>query len=133
MRTKKQRAECAEHQQKLRDFFAEHGVRQLFTVVRHVAVSGMSRHLDVYAFTASKDRAHPITRHRLTWSVATALGWRYNKKREVLVVEGCGMDMCFHTVYTLGRVLYSGLPRSQWPVWADKESDAGYLFDKEDL
>lgn len=131
--TKKQREERLEYADKLRELFAKHGIRQLFTSVRHVSSTGMSRVIAVYAFTASGDPRRPIDKHWLSWWVATALGWRFDEKYEGIKVDGAGMNMCFHTIYTLGQVLYSHLPRDQWPVWAEEGRDAGYLFDKEDL
>lgn len=81
----------------------------VYTVMRHVSSSGMTRYIDLYVIKDNR----PL---RLTWSAATALGWTYDRKREALKVTGCGMDMGFHTVYSLARVLYSGT----------SEGDAGY-------
>jgi hypothetical protein len=36
-----------------------------------------------------------------------ATGFRLNKNGNGLVVGGCGMDMGFHAVYTLSRILYN--------------------------
>lgn len=38
--------------------------------------------------------------------VAEVLGWRKSKFGNGIVVMGCGMDMCFHTVYSLSRALF---------------------------
>lgn len=83
----------------------------LYTCLRSVSSSGMSRTLDVYVMRKNEPR-------RLTYSVAQALGWTYDRRREALKVGGCGMDMGFHTVYTLARAL-----------WRDKmETNPGYAL-----
>ena len=81
----------------------------IYTVLRHVSASGMTRYIDLYVIRDGR----PL---RLTWSVAQALGWPYDKKRESLKVTGCGMDMGFHTVYSLAYVLNKG----------KTDGDAGY-------
>ncbi len=71
----------------------------VYTVLRHRSASGMMRVLDLYIFR----RNEPV---RLTWSVAKALGWTYDRKRDGLKVTGCGMDMGFHTVNVLSYALH---------------------------
>lgn len=70
---------------------------KLYTTVRHVARSGMSRTLDVYAIVDGAPR-------RLSGYVCTATGLR--RKGDHVYVGGCGMDMGFHVVYELSRTLY---------------------------
>lgn len=43
---------------------------------------------------------------RIGHLVAKALGMSYDDKREGIKTSGCGMDMGFHLVYQLGRVLF---------------------------
>lgn len=71
----------------------------IFTIGRHVSSSGMTRHIGV---VVNKDgnMLHP------NWMVAKAVDYRVNKRCDGLVIGGCGMDMGFHLVYTLGRVLF---------------------------
>ena len=84
----------------------------VYTIVRSVSASGMSRTLSLYIV---KDNRLV----NITYYAAHALEWRLvdvNGSR-VMRVGGCGMDMGFHTVYTLSRVLFA----------ADMPSaDAGY-------
>lgn len=48
---------------------------------------------------------------RLTWSVAQAIDFTYDRKAEALKVDGCGMEVGFEVVYHLGRKLYpEGFP-----------------------
>ena len=81
----------------------------IYTVLRHRAASGMTRYIDLYYIKDNRP-------YRITWAAAKALGWTYDAKREALKVGGCGMDMGFHTVYSLARVIYNG----------KVDGDAGY-------
>lgn len=71
----------------------------VYTVLRHVSRSGMSRDIDVYVMEGNEPR-------RITWTVSKATDIRYDRKAEALKVGGCGMDMGFHVVYNLSRALY---------------------------
>jgi len=71
----------------------------IYTSVVQVARSGMSRHIKLYFI---RDNAP----WEITWLVGRALGWRVSEKTGGLVVSGCGMDMCFHTVYSLSSAMY---------------------------
>ena len=71
----------------------------VWTVLRHVSSSGMSRRIDLYVMRDNE----PL---RITWRTADALGYRYDRKHEALVVSGCGMDMGFHVVNSLSTALF---------------------------
>jgi hypothetical protein len=68
----------------------------VYTGLRSVSKSGMSRRLRCY-----------ISYHGeildITWYVSRALSWSLNDKG--LLVNGCGMDMGFHTVYSVSYAL----------------------------
>lgn len=71
----------------------------VYTVLRHVSRSGMSRNIDLYVFRDNE----PLY---LSWWAAKALGWTINQgKNEGIKVSGCGMDMGWHLVDTLARTL----------------------------
>ena len=74
--------------------------RVIYTVLRSVSKSGMSRVIDFY--TIENDRPQ-----YLSGLIKMALGYRMAKNGG-LVVGGCGMDMGFHVVYTVSSVLYGG-------------------------
>lgn len=99
----------SELKQLLKDF----GTKTIYVVQRHVSRSGMQRQLDLYLIPSVEkvkkdyDKGE-IPPRRITYLVAQALQWPYDEKWESLTVNGCGMDMHFHTVYTLSQVLYSG-------------------------
>lgn len=65
----------------------------------HVARSGMSRGIKVLA-VSPRDGIEDAS-----WAVARALDWRLHRAGGVNV-GGYGMDMGFHLVYSLARVLY---------------------------
>jgi len=80
----------------LKDWFPKGSTAH--TTVVHVARSGMSRHIKVFAI--SGERIQNISYH-----VAKLLDWRFTNK-EAVFVGGCGMDMGFHLIYTLSSKLY---------------------------
>lgn len=71
----------------------------IYTVLRSVSKTGMSRCLDLYYVDHNEI-------NRITWSVAKILEWSYDRRKEALRVNGCGMDMGYHAVHCLGRVLF---------------------------
>lgn len=72
----------------------------VYTLIRHVSSSGMTRVIDVFVIQTDKHTGEPYLR-RFSWSAALALGWTYNRKHEGVKVSGCGMDMAFHLVSSL--------------------------------
>lgn len=72
----------------------------VYTVLRHVSKSGMSREISPLVMTSDG----PLD---LTQYTATALGLKHGK-RDGVVMGGCGMDLGFHLVYLLSRRLYGG-------------------------
>lgn len=99
----------------------------LHTIVRKVAPSGMSRHIDVYRFRCVEGK---VVKDWLSPRVAAVCGFTFDEKMECLRVNGCGMDMCFHVVYTLGRVLW---PEGYADHRGDVRRDGGYALHKEDI
>ena len=73
------------------------------TVVRHVSQSGMQRAIVVLAIDTDSGEIVNVS-----WQVARALGWSLHSKYDGVKVNGCGMDMAFHLVYTLSSVLHDG-------------------------
>lgn len=81
---------------------------------------------DHHAYQGEQTVGRPFYLGRLA---ATALGWTYDDKNEGVKVNGCGMDMAFHTVYSLSSVLFRDLPGE---AYRDR-TDAGYWLSKESL
>lgn len=73
---------------------------ELRTVLRHASRSGMQRQIDVYKIEGGEARY-------LTAWVADALDYRQAQGLHgPLKVNGCGMDMGYHVVYSLARTLW---------------------------
>lgn len=87
--------------EKLRDLFAGDNKPVIHTITRHVSASGMTRDISLIYI---KDNAI----HNITYWGALALEWQLSEKsgNRAIRVSGAGMDMGFHTVYTLSRVIY---------------------------
>lgn len=72
---------------------------EVLCILRHRSRSGMQRVIDL---AVVKDGG---LKH-LGWHAAKVLGWKYDTKRDGIVVGGCGMDMGFHTVHQLSFSLF---------------------------
>lgn len=107
------------------------GPATAYTVVTHVTASGMGRSIMVLGRGTETDRFEivNVSRH-----VARVLGWKLDDQRGGVYVQGCGMDMAFHTVYSLARAIYGHLSREEITEAAAKanrftaSADAGYLI-----
>ena len=92
----------------------------IYTVLRHVSASGMSRRLDVFIMFDNEP-------HRITNSVAYATG--YQLKDGQIVVGGCGTDAGFSVVYSLGCALWpEGTPVPHGTRNGQPDSDGGYAL-----
>ena len=69
----------------------------IFTTVRRVARSGMSRTIDAYLLLHD-DKVW------LSGLIARAGLFTLDRKSEALKVQGCGMDLGFHVVYETAHV-----------------------------
>lgn len=98
MSTKKQRAEQAEWTETLQGMIKPGDT--VYTVLRHVSRSGMSRRIDLYIIGDDK---RP---HFITGMAAAAMGMRWDRDKGGIIAGGCGMDMGFHLVYNLSQVLF---------------------------
>jgi hypothetical protein len=111
--TKKAAAELerSESIERLRELFAGDNKPVIHTITRHVSASGMSRDISLIYVKGGQ-------LFNITYSAALALEWPLSEKsgNRAIRVSGAGMDMGFHTVYTLSRVLYRDTV----------EGDAGY-------
>lgn len=89
---------------------------------RHTSSSGMTRFLDLYVIKDNDTR-------RLTWSAAKAMGWTYSDRWDAMKVEGCGMDMGFHAVYTLAHYLFAREQFADVVVKGDDHDRRGYWLE----
>lgn len=94
--------EKEETKEKLRKWFPRGST--VYTVLRRVSKSGMSRKIAVLCLIVEGDKIidlHP------NYAVGKVLGWRVEQKGDDgIIVSGCGMDMGFHLAYSLSQVLY---------------------------
>jgi hypothetical protein len=116
MTKKQQKQEDYDYAKKqLLEYYVKEG-DTVYTLLRSVSSSGMSRTISLKV--AKEGRILD-----LTYFASVVLGWplvEVNGSR-ALRVGGAGMDMGFHTVYTLARVLF----RDKYEGQADAV-DAGY-------
>ena len=80
------------------ELFEKHNIDTIYSIIRHVSASGMSRRIDFYCIIDNQPRY-------LTGYIADILGYKVSNKGGINV-QGCGMDMCFDTVYRLSCNLY---------------------------
>ena len=71
----------------------------VYTVIRHVSRSGMSRSISPIVHT-------PTGPEDMSWAVARVLGASFDRRNGGVKVGGCGMDMGFHLVHNLGYALW---------------------------
>lgn len=94
-------------------------VTEVPTMVTHVSRSGMSRVIAVFAVREGKVS-------NVSYDVARVMGWQHDSEHRGVYIGGCGMDMAFHVVYSLSRMLYGDDPTIGGP-------DAGYILTKVSL
>lgn len=117
--TKKQQTEQQEARETLRQMFGERDRKTVYTILRHVSTSGMSR--DISLKMLDEDG----TLRDITYLACIAMGEKCKERNgsRVVRVGGCGMDMGFHVVYNLSYSLYreDGLDRAGYVLrheWA---------------
>ena len=99
-----QEQKAQEAQDFLRLVFSTQERPTVWTSLKHVSSSGMSR--DITLLTSHEGKILDIT-----WYASHAMHTGSLKERNgsrVIRVGGCGMDMGFHLVYSLSYSLYKG-------------------------
>lgn len=125
--------EREEYRLKLQEHVLKNNIRVLYTNLRHTSRSGMQRKIDVISLIPSGDPANPVSKAWLSYWAAKALGWKFSKEYDAVVVDGCGMDMGFHLVYTLSYLIFKDVPREKWPADlplrnGEVENESGYVL-----
>ena len=77
----------------------------VYTVVRHVSSSGMTRHISCFVIVKN-DYSGLWQPRNIDWYVEKIADYRRAKHRDGLVVSGCGM-VGFSVVYNLSSCLFS--------------------------
>ena len=99
---------------------------RVYTVLRHVSSSGMSRRISLVIPTTDHDGKPAVT--SIDWLAARVLSYRQHDKGG-LMVGGCGMDMGFHVVYALGSALWpDGTPEPHGRRNGEPDTAGGYAL-----
>lgn len=99
---------------------------RVYTVLRHVSSSGMSRRISLVIPTTDHDGKPAVT--SIDWLAARVLSYRQHDKGG-LMVSGCGMDMGFHVVYALGSALWpDGTPEPHGRRNGEPDTAGGYAL-----
>ena len=99
------KAQQQEAKEMIRKFVKPGGT--VYTVIRSVSRSGMSRCMDAYAFYLD-DKGRIQKQYLTGWLVALGIGSQSRsmwEKSAGMRVNGCGMDMGFHVVDSLNYAL----------------------------
>ena len=81
----------------------------IYYIVKRVSNSGMYRHITFYTFKTKNEFAegeNPIQKVWLTRAISTVLGYTFKNKTDCIGISGCGMDMGFHVIHSLGHELF---------------------------
>ena len=94
----------------------------IYTVLKHVSASGMSRSIQL-KIVQNGDICD------ITYPAARAMGDKIDPKNGGIKIGGCGMDMGFALVYNLGRVLWPhGTPEPHGTRNGEPDNDGGYAL-----
>ena len=93
----------------------------VYTVLRHVSSSGMTRRIDLY--TVRKGEIAYLSGY-----AANLMGYTLHKDGGI-VVQGCGMDMGFELVYNLGAYLWpNGTKKPHGTRNGEPDTAGGYAL-----
>jgi hypothetical protein len=83
----------------------------VYTILRSVSASGMTRHISLKVADGSSI-------YDITYLTAKVLGDKLHDRNgfNTIKVNGCGMDMGFHIVYSLSSVLFAGQERAGYKL-----------------
>ena len=94
----------------------------VYTVLRHVSASGMSRVIDLFVI----HKGEPC---RISHAAAALMSYNLDSKHDGLKVGGAGMDMGFHVVYSLGSHLWpKGTAKPHGTRNGKPDRDGGYAL-----
>lgn len=95
----------------LLDVLSKQETPTLYTNLKHVSSSGMSR--DMKVLTVSNGQIIDVTWYVGRLEVGTI---KERNGQRVIRVGGCGMDMGFHVVYTVSAILYGYEDRGAYTI-----------------
>ena len=90
--------------------------RTVYTILRSVSASGMTRHISLVV--AGLDNKGKPALWDITYHASKVLGDKLHERNghRTIKVNGCGMDMGFHLVYSLSSVLFAGDDRAGYEL-----------------
>ncbi len=88
--------------------------RKVYCILRHVSKSMMTRRISLIVIKDNKP-------YDITWAAAKVLGMKMHRDDHAIVIQGGGMDMGFHLVYTLSRCLFDDVTKT----------DPGYILEQD--
>ncbi len=94
----------------LSDYLKE--TNTVYTVLRGVSSSGLTQYVSLMVPGLDHDGKPDI--FNITWHASNVLGDKLHDKHghRVIKLQGGGMDLGFHIVYSLSSVLYAGQDRA---------------------
>lgn len=97
----------------------------VYSVLRHVSASGMSRRISFMIPVADGSIQN------LDYFIGLACDYKQSDNQG-LIVSGCGMDMGFAVVYRIGRIVWpDGTPEPHGRRNGAPDSDGGYALKSE--
>lgn len=94
----------------------------VYSVLRHVSASGMSRSIDFYIIKNGR----PIW---ITGTIANLLKIKRSNSGEGVTIKGCGTDVGFDVVYSLGKTIWpNGTPKPHGTRNGKPDSEGGYAL-----
>jgi hypothetical protein len=106
----------------------------VYTKVNRVYASGMSRSISLYVITKPKVEGESPVNWNISGYVAELTGHRRDKRELAIIVNGCGMDMAWNTVYVLGQALWpQGTPEPHGTRNGEPDSTGGYALNQRSL
>lgn len=105
--------ERSEYLTKMRDLIKPGDT--VYSVLRHVSRSGMSRVISFYVYRENK----PVN---IDYAISVIEGYSRSRTHDGLSVGGAGMDMGFSVAYNLSSALYGGIGYECFKVKAKDEN-----------
>jgi hypothetical protein len=103
---------------------------KVYCVLRSVSGSGMSRRISLFV-VRPKTKDRPAELSNIDGLTATVTGFTLSDNGGI-VANGCGMDMGFHLVYSLGRAIWpNGTPKAHGSRNGEPDRDGGYALKHE--
>lgn len=86
--------------------------KTVYTVLRGVSSSGLTQYVSL--MVPGLDHEGKPDLYNITWHASNVLGDKLHDKHghRVIKLQGGGMDLGFHVVYSLSSVLYAGQDRA---------------------